>query len=161
MPRTFSLARLLLGVTLFCVLCGLAVNYPVETIPFIAIPSLFVLPPTCCVVVSRFSRRPDACFAAAMIGMFSGYAVDFLLARLLLPSWNPISSLEPLGLADPDNPFVGLGLTAVVCAVGALPPVLGALLAGGGFILKDLYSPAVQSPDSLDEENEINRLLRD
>jgi hypothetical protein len=159
-PRTFSLARLLLAVTLFCVLCGLAVNYPVEALAFIALPSLFVLPPTFCVLLSKLGRRPNVSFTAAMIGMFSGYAVDFLLSRVLLPAWQPISSLEPLDLADPTNPFIGLGLTLVVLACGANPPLLGALLAGGAVILKDRYSPALPPPNSLDAQNEPNHLPR-
>src|SRR5947199_141679 len=64
-PRTFSLASLFLGITAFCALCGLAVNYPLESMAFIALPFLFFFPPCFCFVLSRFSPRPQVGLVAS------------------------------------------------------------------------------------------------
>ena len=50
MPRTFSLARLMLVITALCVLCGFAVNFPL--LSAILIPPLFAL-----LVLIPFARR--------------------------------------------------------------------------------------------------------
>jgi hypothetical protein len=159
-PRTFSLARLLLAITAFCILCGLAVNFPAETMMFIAVPSMFVLPPALCVLLGRLSRRPEATFVASMVGMFLGYVVDFLLARIFLPLWQPITSLDALGLPAADSPLAPLGLTVLVCAVGAIPPLLGALLGGGTALLIHLNCPSSTHDDSLNQETEVQNLRR-
>jgi hypothetical protein len=157
--RTFSLASLLLGITAFCVLCGLAVNYPLESMAFIALPFLFFFPPCFCFVLSRFSPRPQVGLVASLVGMYAGYGVDFLLSRFVFPSWQPISSLAALGFDISDNGLAQLGLAGVICACASLPPLFGAAIFGGAAVASDLYSRRSTPPDeSLDEE--LNRLFR-
>jgi hypothetical protein len=73
MPRTFSLRRLMLVVTLVCVAVGVAVQFPDFAIATTAVmgylaPTLFVLN-----ITARHSRQRQAALFLGAIGAVAGY----------------------------------------------------------------------------------------
>lgn len=92
MPRTFSLARLMIGVTLFCVACAVAVNFPKPVLVFFV--AAFVFGPTVVIwfLLFRYWNRPIlitvACFIGAAMGfMFFPPAVIFFMGSVLGVPW--------------------------------------------------------------------------
>src|SRR3954465_11722042 len=88
MPRTFSLARPLLAITIFCLLCGLAVNFPLETGMSLPPLAAFGLPLGACLLMCRVSRYPIplgmVCYAGVAIGLLLlPVAFDFVLETIL------------------------------------------------------------------------------
>jgi len=73
MSRTFSLSRLMLGVTVFCVLCGLAVNFPLAVI-LCAFVAALSLPPAVVVwfALARYSKQRGSLLWNVVIGAFAG-----------------------------------------------------------------------------------------
>jgi len=73
MPRTYTLGRLMSGITVFCILCGLAANFP-DVAAFVG-AVILVFAPTIVIflILARFSRdRPSlGCliFFAAVFGL--------------------------------------------------------------------------------------------
>jgi hypothetical protein len=113
MPRTFSLAALLVAITLFCILCGLAVNFP-ETAFLVALlfsPAIAVM-----IALSRFSKHPVLLMFNAIVGGVFGFAA--------YPSFGAIVTESGLGIGG------YLAFTA--------PPTLGVLVAAGGFLLIEM-----------------------
>src|SRR5438094_514998 len=112
MPRTFSLARLLLGITLFCLLCGLAVNFPEVAIAlaWATIATAAVLCPTMCItlVLVHMANHRGSLIFIAFVGAVYGIA-----ARLtLFPLWwtlNYGGNVFYLSLATP--PALGAFIT--------------------------------------------------
>jgi hypothetical protein len=111
MPRTFSLARLLLVITAFCILCGVAVN--VLENPFIA----FIFVPTAfaTLVLAGFSRHRALLIFNALVGATFGFALHPAFERLVDPG--------PRTWESPD--------------LSLISPALGALLFGGIFLLAE------------------------
>jgi hypothetical protein len=75
MPRTFSLWQLMLGVTLFCIFCGLEVNVP-------------LLAPTAgaCFVLSSFSREWVPILLLGLFGFLVGlFLVDMPCVASRIP----------------------------------------------------------------------------
>jgi len=74
MPRTFSLPRLLLLVTLFCVICALAVAFPYPVIG-LALIAAFVLPVAAVLWlgIRRLSQRPRLLACNVVVGGFIGF----------------------------------------------------------------------------------------
>jgi len=68
MPRTFSLARLLVAITLFCLFCGLAVNYPEASLPFLQLFSLFIPFAIVCLTLVSFARNRKTVLAISTVG---------------------------------------------------------------------------------------------
>lgn len=132
MPRTFSLARLFLAITLFCFLCGLAVYFPIFG-RFCA-PSVIVLVWFVC-----FSNEPILmalfCFGGACAGgMFLPWLVFAVLGD---PRQSPMQQNQ---LAD---------LALLMCAPA------GALLVGGAIVLLEIcYPPPVLPNNNLDRQTE-------
>ena len=106
MTRTFSLRRLLFGMTVLCVVTGLAAKTPVEALRFAPVAICFVPALVVLVLVSLDSPRPCTTF---LVGAFGAAIVfGFLLAEMGFPgprdsSWR---SLE-----------ISIGITT---AIGAL-----------------------------------------
>src|SRR5207253_9116456 len=67
-PRTFSLARLLLAVTAFCLLCGLAVNYPDQSLAYALLFAQLVPTGIVCLVLVSFARKRKTVLACSMLG---------------------------------------------------------------------------------------------
>jgi hypothetical protein len=68
MPRTYSLARLMLGITAFCVLCGLVVNYPYNVFSELVGAILFVPTILTWRVLTSLSRYRRCITLACLIG---------------------------------------------------------------------------------------------
>ena len=127
MPRTFTLSRLMAGITAFCIVCGLAANFP-EAATFVA-AVLLVLAPTIVVflISARFSRDP------APLGclIFSGAVFSLLLVPGVRAS--------------------GGGWWADAVAnylIVAGPPTICALLLALPFVLSDLWARHSDPPRS-------------
>src|SRR4051812_28948747 len=93
MPRSFSLARLLLAITALCLLCGLAVNFPLLSAVFI--PSLVAF-----LVLLPFSRRRVKLFLYITVGAIVAVYFVWLTIRTLPPAiimdadgWEPIAAI--------------------------------------------------------------------
>jgi hypothetical protein len=67
MPRTFSLYLLMLGITAFCIFCGLAVNFPHEMLLFVAfsVPTAIVWLTIIVAFRDNVLATSAACFTAA------------------------------------------------------------------------------------------------
>jgi hypothetical protein len=105
MPRTFSLARLLLGITMFCAVCGVAVNYPEAALACAYAGGYFGPTIIVWLLLIRFSDHPVLLSVNCLVGVFVG----FLFAPSIMwpSSWWDMFVFE------------------------AIPPALGALLLGG------------------------------
>jgi hypothetical protein len=121
MPRTFTLRRLLIGVTLFCVACGLAANFPQETIASVYLGSHFVPTVIVWLALSKVSRRPGWLSCCVLIGALVG----FMFIALCLP-------ISVGGLHRKNYLFEYLTI--------AIPPALGALALGWAELIDDTFS---------------------
>jgi hypothetical protein len=105
---SFSLRRLMVGVTVLCVLCALIANFPEAaialalTIPFL-VPTVVV-----CAGLPLLSSRPFSVFVATMIGAFVGRLLtppaiaewsNLYSFELLSPTWLPADGAFVLGFA--------------------------------------------------------------
>jgi hypothetical protein len=112
-PRTFSLARLLVAIALIAVICGLAVNFPALFNPFTA---LFLAPAAVTILVlSSFAKYGALSIFNAFIGAIFGFAA---------------------------MPLAGPSPTSLCCVDAASDwalvfPALGASLLGGIFLLAE------------------------
>ncbi len=123
MPHTFSLARLLLAVTTFCLLCGLAVNFPpAGTFITLFAPAIIVW-----LVFVRYSGRMVENSTIALLGALSGLIVCsipirivlFLVFRLRVRT--NAGSNQFADMLDLISFSVGMGLgVLLVCAASAL-----------------------------------------
>jgi len=112
MPRTYSLARLMLAVTIFCMLCGLATRFP--AVLLMCAPTTFVL-----VLLASLSRRP----AVLSLLSFIAAAIVFVIA--------PALGYELFGY--PHNWWERYRDDAFL-------PALAALLVGGTILLYEVSS---------------------
>jgi len=72
MPRTFTLARLMLGITAFCILCGLLASRS-ETVVAYALTVLSLTPAAIvCLTLVSFSRRRKTVMTITFIGALIG-----------------------------------------------------------------------------------------
>jgi hypothetical protein len=124
MPRTFTLAGLMLGITVFCVLCGLAVSKNEKAIAYtLTIASLTPAALVCLTLVS-FSRRRKTVLICSIIGATIGSSFGFPIFggggsmtvwQAIGPVFMPIAISSALGallfggvalaLDPPDSPF--------------------------------------------------------
>jgi len=118
MPRTFTLARLMLGVSLFCILCGCAVNFPFALSPEFAVllaPAIGIT-----LILSFFSKHRGVLILIAFVGALYGIAAYPAIGPLL--RWFESNS----------------GLMVQYLALAA-PPAIGATVAGGSFLHLEVY----------------------
>jgi hypothetical protein len=73
MSRTFTLARLMLGITAFCLVCGLAVNFPDFVIGSVGILSVFAPPAIAWLVLARFAKWRGSLAWNLGVGAFIGF----------------------------------------------------------------------------------------
>jgi hypothetical protein len=72
MPRTFSLFRLMLGITAFCLLCGLAVNFPELALNCAALLVMCLPSGLIYLVMCIYSRDRLALLGASVVGAVVG-----------------------------------------------------------------------------------------
>lgn len=126
MPRTFSLFRLMLGITAFCVICGLAVNvasFPEGPLVCVLVaglctPAIFIW-----LLMLGCSTRPVKLSIVSAIGCLVG---------LLIFSPILVSVFSPLDLAD-----LSKNDETKVFDVASLGPALGVFLLGGALFLDE------------------------
>ena len=86
MPRTFSLGRLMLGITLSCIVCGWAVNYPEEALHWLGMVTLIAPTIVVGLALLPFSHRPlETMMAAFCGGVLAGGITCLYVAYLILP----------------------------------------------------------------------------
>jgi hypothetical protein len=84
MPRSFSLARLMLGITLLCIACGVAFYLPEKGL-FGWLALLFVLPPGLPMLgFVVFARDPWQMFFVTLLGAIAGFLLFPLLYVILV-----------------------------------------------------------------------------
>jgi hypothetical protein len=107
MPRTFSLSYLMIGVTLFCVVCGLAVNVPEDfrLLLLILCPSLVPA-----LILCYFSKYRSVSLVFTFLGFLYGIAGWPMFANLPAPGYSLDLLLEPL---------VFFGLPSFTAAIAA------------------------------------------
>ena len=127
-PLQFRLATLMLCITLACVICGLAVSYPAQTIFCVMIALPFV--PTAalwCVLVGCSRRRVTI---AAMS------AVGACVSLAIFQSYSFITA-KPAIIRIPGQPQLCFDLNELgLVAVGT---ALGTILFGGTLIIEDFF----------------------
>jgi hypothetical protein len=122
MPRTFSLQRLMLAITLICIACSIAVAYPQASLAYALLLALFT--PTvivCQILVSLSSpNQRMTTLLIALLGAFLGFV--FVL---------PVFGFEgrPTTIWQAIQPLI-LPIT--------IGPTVGALALGGAALLDDL-----------------------
>jgi len=116
MPRTFSLARLLIAITLICLICGMGVNVPFLFDPLLVLFWWLPVAAITCLLAS-FSKQRGLLIFNALVGA--------IFAMALMPTLGPL--LKP-AYGDWDTP----DLTFTI-------PALGALLFGGSFVLMEIH----------------------
>jgi hypothetical protein len=116
MSRTFSLGQLMVGTTTCCLLCGLAVNYPQESLDIILTVSLMVPTMVVVLVLASASRQRLTLSIFALLGALLGV----ILAPAVQYSGPPMTWWQHY-----KHEFVP----------GSIPPLLGALVFGGTALL--------------------------
>jgi Na+/proline symporter len=127
-PRTFSLATLLLSITLISLLCGLAVNYPEVSLAFLLICSLFIPFAIVCLTLVSFSYNRKAVLASAIVGGLVSCAL-FTPAMQMGPT--PRTILDAVGRE---------------CLPVAINAAFGALLLGVAALIADSYQQPNDPP---------------
>jgi len=124
MPRTFSLARLLVAITLFSLFCGLAVNFPIVALICGATVLFFVPTFLVWLVLASYSRHGHAMAFTSFVGAICGLTVGGPLALLVM---SPISVN--------DSPLMQWFKWFVL----ALIPALGALFLSAALLILGRY----------------------
>jgi hypothetical protein len=115
MSRTFSLGRLMIGVTAFCVLCGLAVNFPRAALACVQLAIIFApMAIVWTVLRSCSNERFGVTFTS-----FTGAAVASAFVAA--------SDLDGLKLSWEDHIAI------------SMVPALGTLVFGGAFLALETY----------------------
>src|SRR5215475_5926540 len=98
MPRTFSLARLMLGVTLFCVMCAVVAYYGKDFDVFLVIALLFVPTAIVCLVVASFAKKRIIVLGFSILGafVFSIFMPPTIQGTPHGNPINPMTFIEPL-----------------------------------------------------------------
>jgi hypothetical protein len=145
MPRTFSLAALLTTLTAIALLCGMAVNYPTESMVYGLLFAQLLPAGIVCLILFSLARRRKNLLVYSMLG-------GLILGTSFMP-------VEVFTLPrDPNQIW-----TYVVPEIIAMTifPSLGAFLFGGIALLYDWSSNrSTPTDDRLDQDREIQRLLR-
>jgi hypothetical protein len=112
MPRTFSLARLMLVITLIGLACGCAVNFPYEYLidVFVFFPTLV---PALVLFYFSKSRTLSLCFT--LLGYLYGFAAPPLIEALA----RSFEFAEPVKIADASH-FIMPGFLAFVAGLSYL-----------------------------------------
>jgi len=122
MPRTFSLARMMLVITALCLLCGFAVNFPL--LSAILIPPLFAL-----LVLIPFARRRVQLIMYVTVGTI---AAAFFVGLT-------VKRVQPVPMTEADR-------WAAVAAI-AIATSVSALTWGGAALFEELVHRYVTPKD--------------
>ena len=119
MPRTFTLQRLMLAITLFCIACSIAAAYPKLAANCAILGALWAPTIVVWIMLVKLSRQPVTVWIASLFGAWAGL--------LLVPGvvWT-----------SRDGWY---GFLWYFIAV-AIPPAIGALLIGGISLLGDILT---------------------
>jgi hypothetical protein len=143
-PRTFSLALLLLLITTVGLLCGFAVNFPPRAIVLMTAlaPSIIVL-----LMLANAARNRTRVLVISAFGALIGMLTVLVMIGPVpadLRNWSQIWT-EFLRMAYLQIVFFAL---------------IGVVLFGGAALIYDIYSRhATPEGDRLDQQREIHRLL--
>jgi hypothetical protein len=136
MPRTFSLQRLMLAITLLCIACSIGVAYPLESLAYVLLVSLFIPTVIVCQVLVSLSSPTER--MTTMLIALSGAFLGFMFAFAPVPSlggsmnvWRAIQS------------FV---LPMTIC------PTLGAIILGSASLADDLLRRRQQRPPTANDK---------
>src|SRR5262245_37074449 len=80
MSRTFTLGRLMLGITAFCLVCGLAVNFPDFVIGGVMFLSLLAPPAVAWLVLAGFAKWRGSLAWNVCLGAFVGFVVTAIFS---------------------------------------------------------------------------------
>ena len=112
MSQTFTLRRLMMGVTLLCVLLALGVNFPVVSLVVALVIGHFIPTIVVCAVLPWFSSRRVLTLNVALVGAIVGFLVA------------PAMHVHSAGLPDVWD------MVSLMLASKALPAAAGAIIAG-------------------------------
>src|SRR4051812_21425761 len=123
----FSIASLMLCLTTFCILAGLAVNYPPQAIRCAMIALPFAPAAILWLVLVRASQRPGTMGIVSLVGG----GASLMICRLI-----HFATAKPVVLRLSDDMLMQLDLveTALICIGSALGPILF----GGALLLDEL-----------------------
>ena len=128
MERTFSLARLMVVITLICVVCAVAAYYGKDFGAYLLLVALFAPTGIVCLLLGSFSRRPKTTMVISFAGAFL-VAFFMPMGHMGRPSMN----VWELILRD-------FGDLAVF-------PPLGSLVFGGAVLTDEYFSHHESSKD--------------
>jgi K+-sensing histidine kinase KdpD len=108
MPRTFSLARLMIVITLVCVVCAVAAHYGKDFDDYLIVSLLFVPTGVVCLAVASFAHNRIIVLAFSIIGAFlssfflpavqgSHHLMSNNTWTLIEPLFGPLAVIPPLG----------------------------------------------------------------
>jgi hypothetical protein len=117
MPRTFTLAGLMVAVTAICFICGVAANFPGETLVILGFVGFFVPTILGYLILARFSSTRSALFGS----MFGGAVFGLLLVPGVIATGG----------------WEALVFNYLIVAV---PPFACALLIGFPFVIVDVWT---------------------
>jgi hypothetical protein len=118
MSLTFSLRRLLVGVTVVCVICALVANFPKAAFAVVLAVPFFLPTVVVCATLPWFSLRPRGALATALAGAIIGW----LLTPTLYVNW---------GTSVPE----WWDLYSLDLQTQAWPPALGAFVLGFAWVM--------------------------
>jgi len=123
MARTFSLGRLMVVVTLVCVICAVAASYGEDFGAYLLVASLFVPTAIVCLTLVSFAKRRKTTLAISILGAVIGWFLLMPVSMHMGPG--PKTAWEVI---QPDIiPF-------------AIFPPIGALVFGGSLLLDEKFS---------------------
>ena len=120
MPRTFTLQRLMLAITLICIACSIAAAYPEPSIAYLLLLGLFTPTLIVCQVLVSLSS-PNQRLTTLLIALFGAF-LGFVFAAPVFGSGSPRTvwqAIEPLVLPI------------------TITPTLGAIIFGGAALAAD------------------------
>jgi hypothetical protein len=104
MPRTFTLAGLMLGITLIATICGFAVRYPDVTLIYMLIVASLAPSAIVCLAVVSFSRRRKTVLTCSLFGALAGMSCGMpgqLLGPPMTTVWQAIGPVfMPLAISS-------------------------------------------------------------
>jgi hypothetical protein len=112
----------MIAITLFCILCGLAWNFPEALFAYVLLLALFIPTVIVCQVLVSLARDRMAVLVASLIGASIG---SFLAQPIMGLRWNPTT--------------VWRCIEQLIVPMTISPP-LGALIFGGLVLIGDLLS---------------------
>ena len=124
MPRTFTLQRLMLAVTLICIACAIAVAYPTPLTAYLLLLTLFAPTVIVCQVLVSYSS-PNERMTTLLIALFGAF-IGFMFA------------VEAPAFQMGPGPRTAWQAVAPFAGPMTVFPTLGALVLGGAALADDM-----------------------